>query len=241
MFPNLRVVIEYDITNGITAGAGVVVSTTQPLLAADQILSDQLANKFLSEFKSVVWNALETESVYLPQGNSTDAIQKAVFKLNGFNDKTLQRLFIQKQGITTVSALYLNVGSEAMYDEAINLSVNGMNLLPESGVVSSNQKLALLSDTFGNMNIPLGGNLIGVLNMSELVDESADRVGHQDYFGVLVGAKIDSLQLMYQRALKDSTNTALNAYYSQALVLNCVGEVVKSIVKTKNGYQVLYL
>ena len=237
IFKDLTLVVEYELGHALTTEGGAVpTKTTLPLLIADQVLDEALAVKVASEFKQVVWNAMEVESVYLPEG-TPGKVQSVNFKLSGFNNKTLNRLLMQKAATTHESALYRNVASEVMVEEVIQVCVNGSNILPEAGVDRPAMKLSLLNSTFGNCNTIPGSNDTGFYGVPIVVDDYAHRVGHLDYFGILVADKIQNLQVQYSRNCR--TNGA--AQYKQPLNINFYGEVAKAIAKTKDGYRVLYL
>ena len=237
LFKDLKLVIEYELGHALTSvGASVPTKTTLPLLIADQVMDDALAVKVASEFKQVVWNAVEVESVYLPEGTA-GKVQSVNFKLSGFNNKTLGRLLMQKAATTLQSALYRNVASEAMVEEAIQVVVNGSNVLPEFGADRPNMRLSLLSSTFGNCNSIPSSNDTAFYGVDMVIDDAADRVGHLDYFGLLISDKIQNLQVQYSR----NCRTGGSAQYKQPLNLNFYGEVAKTIAKTNDGYRILYL
>jgi hypothetical protein len=239
MFPNLRVVIEYDVSNALVeSGAGIVTGTALPILVVDQIMNDALEASTVSSFKQVVWTATEVESVVIPSVPAGAGTQAKKFRLNGFSNKTLMNLVIQKKGSTVVSDLYKNHGSITGYDEAIQLVVNGSNLFPLEGVIRSNQRLALLHDTFGACDAHPSSANLPMYNPTSYIDGASDRVGQTDYFACVVGKPITSLELQYSRYYD---TVAVDELYTQALTLNLFGSVLKSIVKTPQGYSVLYI
>lgn len=240
MFPNLRVVIEYNITDALVEQgmAGLATGTTLPILVVDQVMNDALEASTVSNFKSVVWTACEVESVSVPAAPAGAGIQSIKYRLNGFSNKTLMKLLIQKKGSTAVSNLYKSHGSITGYDEATQIVVNGSNIFPLEGITRPNERLALLHDTFSVCDAhPASANL-AIYQSEAFIEESSDRVGQTDYFGCDINKPITSLELQYKRYYD---TVALDARYNQALTLNVFGMVVKSIVKTPQGYSVLYL
>jgi hypothetical protein len=239
IFTDLKVVVEYTTANVVTivtapAKQSTVKDTTLPLLVADEILNTELANKVLADFKVVNWSAIESEQVYLP-AESTGRN----FQLSGANNKTVGRLYIVKSPTTSFSDIYLRATSSAQISEEYQLTINGSNLLPNGGIVSSpNMVLGLLSDTFQNMNCHTGSSDSGFHGASARVVDYSDRCGHLSYFGLLVNQPIiKNIQLNYNRLLR----TGGGDQYKQALNINVFYEVAKSIVKTKDGYNVLYV
>lgn len=235
MFKELRVVIEYDLSNILdaTSTTSHVITVTQPLLVADELQSEQAHSKFLSEFKSCLYNSWETESVQLKESQST-----GLFKLNGFSNKTIGRFLLQKQGGSETSLLYRSYGSEAMMGEQVQFVIDGVNWLPQEGLTKPNERLGMLTDTFGICNSYLCSNDTACYKITELVDATADRVGHLDYSAVKIGERIKNMQLSYKRLIRLGASTR----YTQRLVLNVFGEVGKAIVKSPSvGYQVIYV
>ena len=239
MFPNLRVVIEYDVSNALVKNeAGGVSGTALPILVIDQIMNDALEASTVSSFKNVVWTATEVESVSISAPSAGAGTQSTKFRLNGFSNKTLMNLIIQKKGTTDVSALYKSHGSITGYGEAVQVVVNGSNIFPLEGIIGANQRLALLHDTFGACDAhPASANL-AIYNVADFIEEAGDRVGQTDYFGCVIGKPITSLELQYSRYCD---TVALDGRYNQPLTLNLFGSVLKSIVKTPQGYSVLYI
>ena len=235
LFKNLRLVVEYGTNISVNTGA-TVKDTLQPLLCVDQVLNEAVAQKWINEFKSVEWNALEVEKVMLEAGTA-GAKQEKAFRLNGFEQKTLGRLLIKKTGLASTSALYGTNGSEAMIDEKVQIRINGSNVLPESGCDKPNYRLGMLVDSFSSCNSIPCSNDTGCLKLNTIVDSAADRVGHLDYFGLTISKKITDMQIEYSRMCR----TGGAAQYAQPLLIHVIGEVAKGLVKTKNGYSIVYL
>ena len=238
MFPNLRVVVEYAVAEALVEnGAGGVTGTALPILVVDQVMNDALEASTVSSFKNVVWTATEVESVTIAPVPAGTGVQSTKVRLNGFSNKTLMNMLVQKKGTTSVSSLYKSHGSITGYGEAIQVAVNGSNLFPLEGVISPNQRLALLHDTFGACDAHPGSANLSIYNSYNFIDFASARVGQTDYFGCVVGKPITSLELQYSREYDNS----IDSRYKQGLTLNVFGSVLKSIVKTPKGYSVLYI
>lgn len=245
VFKNLRVVMELTTKNVLAQfGNGNLVDTTQPLLAVDEILNEKLHQQVTSNFTSVLWNAIEQETVFLPEqiGGVGNKKQRSVFQLKGFDNKTVNSLFLQKEAINFNSVFFGQLGSEEMFHEKVQFVLNGSNLLPEEGLTASNQKLAMLTASFGNFNTILGSQTTGLIAQDNLMTFPVQRVSHHSYVGLMLNmAKVQELQLNYERDLVDIDNNSLGGYYIQALRLNVFAQVQKAIVKTSTGYQVMYV
>ena len=240
LFKNLRVVIEYNVAGSVVGdGLGEVIGTTLPILVADCVEDPMVAEKWLSSFKQQSWVSSEVETVVVP-AELTGETQHLKFRLTGALGKTVNYMLIQKKGSSEVSALYGNHGSETCIDEAYQVYCNGSAVLPEDGVIASNQRLALLNDVFGVMNTHHCANELPMYKSSNYIDDSANRVGRLDYFGCLINKKVSSLDLAFSRLT--STSAGVPARYSQGLTLQIFYGVLKAIVKDgKGGFQVVYL
>jgi hypothetical protein len=243
LFPQLRVVIEYNnpkqtpfIALPNPLGANTVTETTQPILCADVILNTKFAEETLNKFTSVIWNAIELDSVVVPT-DSTGGKQR----LQGFTNKTLTSLTIQKKPQEQGSAVYLQTCSQFVFDERCQLYLNGSALQAESGVERPSQRLQQLTDVHGIFNaIPCGANG-SVYGAGDLIDNAAQRVSKLDYYAAQINQRVTSLDVDFSRrvVIIEGVNTE---QYNQRLVLNCWGMVKKAIVKGKgNTFSVIYV
>jgi len=239
IFKDVRLVIDYTVNDSIASrtGTSTPTGTTLPLLVADEILDPKFAQQVMMDFKSLVWNCIESETVLLPQniGTNDSSTQLVKFKLNGFSNKTLSRLLIQKQPFTA-NGLYGTACSIAMIGESIRFLVNGSDLLSDK-LDRHNMMLGMLNDTWGTCNTHTSAADLSIYDSSALIDGSIDRVGSLGYIGVTVSAKINDFQVEYSRETPDGCSPQ----YSQGIYLNFFGEVAKQLVVTKTGYAIRYL
>ena len=237
LMKNMKLVIEYMTAGVLVDGAtGVVDGTTQPILVADSVADPAAASKFLSEFKSQQWVSSELESVVLP-ASAVVGKQYQKFRLTGAEGKIVNSLLIQKKGSTAVSTLYDSHGSETMIDEAVQIYVNGAAHLAEQGVVAPMQRLALLHDSFGVLNTHTCASDLKMYLPTNFVDDAPNRCGRLDWFGCIVNKRVSSLDLDFSRSIVSGAE----ARYSQAITLNVFYGVVKALVKTANGFEVVYV
>jgi len=244
LFKNLRVVIEYSLPGSVTAGFGELKGTTLPILVADCLEDPKAAAKFLSEFKQQNWISNEVESVVVPrylngQGVEIEGTQAIKFRLTGSLGKTVNYMLVQKKGVSDLSTLYDSHASETMIDETFQVRCNGEDILPESGVLSSNHRLALLHDAFGVCNTHTCAAELPMYNAASFIDSPTNRAGRLDYFGCIVNQKVASLDLLYSRLV--SLSAGVPAKYKGSLTLNVFYGIVKAIVKTGDSYEVVYV
>ena len=240
LFKNLKVVLEYGVSGSVVGeGLSEVTGTTVPILVADCLEDAAAAEKWLSEFKQQNWISVENESVTVP-ASAVAGTQDIKFRLTGSLNKFVNSVLIQKKGSTAVSALYGAHGSETMIDETFQIACNGENILPNSGITKSMERLAMLHDSFSVCNAHTSATELPMYNSAAYIDQASDRVGRLDYFGCVINQKVNSLDLSYSRLI--SLETGVPARYKQALTLNVFYGVLKAIVKgSKGDYQVVYL
>jgi hypothetical protein len=243
MFPQLRVVIEYNnakqtpfIALPNPGGQNTVTETTQPILCADVILNKKFADDTLNNFTSVIWSAIELDSVVVPT-NSTGGKQR----LQAFTNKFLTSLTIQKKPQEQGSEMYLKTCSQFVFNEKCQLYCNGGALQAESGVERPSQRLQQLTDVHGIFNaIPCGANG-SVYNAKDIIEKAPQRVSKLDYYAAQINQRITSLDVDFSRRYVVIANTD-TVEYNQSLVLNCWGMVKKAIVKGKNNtFSVMYV
>ena len=256
LFQNFRIVIEYNSNSdvclsNVDAFLSKKISATQPLLVIDEITNPQACMTIRSQFKGVVWKAIEVESVLLPAPSGPEELsgsQKRSWKFTGLTGKTIFRMLVQKSCTDlgkSLSFAYKSIGSEAMERETWQVAVNNQNLFPNSGIISTNEKLQLLTQTWGTCNAitcGTGGYLVSrdyttapTANIIELPDLAT---GHTDYFGCMVSQAVKSLSLSYSRGV----SAAQDGYYKTPLTFNVFAEVQKVITPVKGGgYSVSYL
>jgi len=243
MLPQLRVVIEYNnpkqvpyISLPSPLGNNTVTATTQPILCADVIMNTKFADEYLSKFTSVIWSAIELDSVVVPR-DSTGGKQR----LQGFTNKFLTSLTIQKKPVEQGSSLYLNTGSQFVFQERCQLIINGSALQAEDGCARPSQRLQQLTDVWGVFNAhPCAANG-AVYKVANVIDNAVQRVSKLDYYAAQINQRVTSLDVDFARrdVIIEEFDTD---QYNQKLVLNCWGSVKKAIVKGKNNtFSVIYV
>jgi hypothetical protein len=252
MFPNFRIVVEYDTDlDNWLATTEVNNSTIEPLVVAKEINDEPFRMSVWKEFKGMNFSSYEVDTVrldaVLPTTLDTTKKQNETFRLNGFNGKMLNRVLVSKNALATsndrASAKYKKLGSEAQNSEVFQLRVNGSQVFPRSGIVDNNERLAVLNDVWGTLNsIPSAGSLPFYDSVNYVVD-STDRLTHLDYFGANIGYSIEDLQLDYERkAAYDSTLVSQDlGKYNQSLDINMFGEVLKRLIWNGKDYVIAYM
>ena len=253
LMPNLKIVIEYDDTKQhIARSIAHNFTTHRPTLCADVIQNEGVKNNLMANMPSnVVWTEIENDELIVNavgvSGTTVKLTQSSSHKVNAFDNKTLNRILIAKQNSASANNItggtnvkgFGGMGSLAMDRFKINYVVNGSNLLTGKGVEGENQRLALLCDTWGNVNIAPNSHILGGQGDDNLYQDGANRKAQLSYDGVFVGERINDLKLEIERT--GVHNAGGQVQQNNQLRLNIWGEVSKSL-NIKNGkYDVSYL
>lgn len=237
----LRVVVYYN-TNSVYVDGNShhdlhsSDKTAEPLLVADEVMEGG------SMPDVVEYVPVELDRIVVPAVDATveeGQEQEKKFRVNGFNNKRVQRLLIANSG-TTNSKLGINrFGSVSQINQRIQVAVNGANKLPFEGQTGHNRRLAMLHDTWGECNPVDAMTNVGAGSCVAVYEGSTtirDTIGTFDYFGMVVNDKVDDLQITYARTnAKDvSTTTQTESQFNEALDLTLMAEVPK-VAQMKNG------
>lgn len=254
IFKNLRVVIEWknpnELKNALVDRTDVEHNFTGTALIVDEVVAGDGRDLALKNYQGVVYRAVEVDSVHVnsqipPAG--TSKVQNNRFLVNGFNNKTVERMLVVQtpldesswvDGNTTTGSS--NVGSQAQLNNEFQFRVNGQNVLPRTGYTKKNQRLASLTDTYGECCMIPMGNFSYVPRLESFLETDVDPLilSSTDYTAVEIRRPVKEMVVEYNRTnVEGADNGAIN----QALRLNIFGEVVKSIRVDNGNYVISYL
>lgn len=223
MYQDLQLVIEFANPLPEANATGVI----KPALVVDEIVNESQVVKINKELMGtdVVFKAIERDSVGLPLATK-DVKQRKTYNLKGFDGKTLNRVLICKSSLDGKQVAMKNEG------EKVNFIVNGRQILPYDGIDAPAKKVALLTGSWG------GVNLLPGFNIPLFADTNAVRYTATplDFIGLNIKDKIDDLQFNYER-----TPSASNVAIVDAMNLLVYGEVDKVIQPNGGNYVVSYL
>ena len=240
VFKNLRLVIEFETDiNFIQHKVGQDMTTIQPALVVDYTTAPN------APMRNISWLAIEHDEYSLPAAaaaaGATSALQQqSNNRINGFNNKSVERLLFVKQ--YSSNSIYndgtdidkFSTGSIANYRESWQFRVNGQNVMPTA--IDSDSKIqVLMADTWGDINAPLASNLYNFINKTEL-DEA--KVGKFAYAGVTISDYVKSLDVEHSRFVLDDTS---NKKTNSGQRVHVFGEVRKSLVVKGGEYMVSYV
>lgn len=263
VFKNLRLVIQWKSPAELKE---LMVDQTKNYntlencaLIVDEVNPSDARSAMMNNYQGVVYRAIEHDMVNVNAitglGANETKVQQNSFLVNGFNNKQVERLLaIQTptDNSTYISANKLLGGgnqiSVAQHESTFQFKVNGANKLPRDGYTRKNQRLASLTDSYGECTVVPTSNFVYVPGMTPLLSDGSaggldDRnvrglQGQFDYSCCEIRDNISELVVQYNR-----TGVAGNAGLNQALRLNLFGEVNKavSVDKSSKSYVVQYL
>ena len=253
VFKNLRLEIELDTDGGSQISMSEVQTqvSLRPVLAVDVLENPVIVEKMNAGLNGASWLEVEHDQFTIPAnplGDGTAASQLAVqnvnVKLNGFNNKRLERLLITKNQVNFFSQNAGSVLGLSMYAsvscfrQSLQYRVNGRNILPAMDTKGNNRRLAQIVDNYGDCFAYIGSNQYGGDNSFELTD-ARNLLGNLDYFGTYIGEYISDLQLIYERTgLQDATKKRPT---TATLTSHVYGEVRKILQLQKGGmYRISY-
>lgn len=253
VFKNLRLEVELDTTrlNQIATTTVQALTSIRPLLVVDVLENPAIVDKMNGALQGATWLEVEHDQFLIPShpfGNGGLAaqgqIQNVNVKLNGFNNKHLERLLMVKAiapalensaGAVTGLGMY---SSQACFRQSVQYRVNGRNLLPALETRGNNRRLAQIVDNYGDCFSYIGSNQYGGDNSDEL-DDGRALLGQLDYMGTYVGEYISDLQINYSRTgLEDNTPKRAT---TEQLTVHVYGECRKQLQLQPNGqYRISY-
>jgi len=258
VFKNLRLVINWKNNQqlkDISIDPSQEFETfTNVALIVDEVTDDKIKDVIMKNYQGVVYKPVEHDQVVVnaitPSAGASE-VQRNRFLVNGFNNKTLERLVcIQSPTDKSTYSPSANVqdgvgivGSFAQLKSEFQFRVNGQNKLPRDGFTGKNQRLGALVDTYGESSLPSFCNFVYVPNLDQHLMSLADDGLTQGMHGQLDWTAID-IQDQVQELVVEYNRTGVhgNDRINQGLRLNLFGEVVKAVsVDKNNNYIIQYL
>ena len=265
VFKNCILEIEFEKDARRIVVVDNVAQTIQtPLLIAEEITNPQLRQSLSKNFTGAVYNKIEHDVANVPAladpagaGDTTE--QSVSLQLNSFDNKFLSRIVLMKTyndkskyvnsrgtGANVVEG-FGDFGSLVPHKEKIQVKLNGANIFPQP-IESPNQKLMMINDNWGRLNVPPYGhlesvgadvdgaaqeNLQGAVAGLDANNKGRGVVGGTGFFGCAVNAKVGSLSVQFERT---AVNNGLTAAADQnALDVHAYGECRKAIAVNADG------
>lgn len=236
-FKNLRLVIEWrtDYPNLVDGDAtGFVASPLHGRLMFDEIVDTKLVDQIRSKTSPVVYSDWEYERFMWTNSGSLQT-----FNSNAFKNKFLYDLvlldFDPVQLADQVATNFIKLeGSSGQPAEVIQLRLNGKNVFDMVGINSPARKLCLMTDTLGNLNIPIFGNTISD-KATAANSGVADLAQRLNYGGFTVDSPVNEMAFQVQRANTAGTSGANN------IELHVHGRVRKQLEQVGSVWKVRHV
>jgi len=251
VFPKLRLVIEYEDNIRKRQTDATANNTSRPILIVDEMIDEGVVNSEIANFpKQITWLEIEHDSFHItaPDFTASDHVSQSVSnKVNGFNNKNLQRLLVLKNCDDESSVAFVNAGvvqgngnmdSLGQFKQVVSYVVNGKNILTGKGAEGVNRRIALTCDTWGDLNISPLSIFQGA--DTTYVAGANDNLGHNSYDGVYIGEDISDLKVGIDRVCISNSGGVQPTTETSGLVVNLYGEVMKTLNSKGDEYVVGY-
>ncbi len=251
IFKDLRVVIQFnsanDLPNFVKDSSLGDLSTTRPLLLAEEMDASEQKVAAMTQYQGVRWFSWEHDQFRLdaltnpPNTTASTAIGDEVAitnRMRGFTGKYLQSLVIQCSPTDAASFkngndnfLFGKVGSKSLFRPSFNVRVNGANKVPREGLIGKNRRLAVCTDVLGNWNVPSFQVYTSqVFPENGIATELQTTIGQADFTALDIEEMCEDLQVTVRRSPAHA-QTNLN----QAINVSVWGHVAKALVVGKDG------
>ena len=252
-FKRLRLVIEYetDVKN-LTPNHTDPVSSLEPFLIVDEMKDPDVIMNVLKNYGTIQYQPIETSRVVmpafanadLPTSSSEGKLQEVTFTIQGFNNKSINRLVMMPVGQSVESTKYGKIMATAVNLNNFQVRTSEGNLLQGQGITLDNQRRKMLSDLYGDCNDQVGA--VWVQNANTVIAHDSATLGFLEPFAVkLEQEMVQNFQVtLGRKSVYDASVGSQNlARYNQILHLHFFAEVVKEIVvNPKNmSYSISYV
>ena len=255
---NIQIIMTGKLTDQVLLDITAAIVPVRPILAVDVLENPKIVQQMRKSLEGARWLEVEHDRFLIPESSNNNGqaadqgiVQSTNVKINGFNNKHLERLVIVKE-LTDPSVYITNQeqvgwgrwGSPACFKQTVQFRLNGRNILPRNGIVGNNERLAYMIDTFGDCAVYPGSNLYGLGSVAAgsaaggvLADVAY--IGQSDYIGIYLGDYINDLQINYSRVGLEDTGAFRPT--TSPLYAHCYGEVAKVLaIRGDNTYNVVY-
>lgn len=240
VFNKLRIVIEWE-NNCFVANASTKTFNGEPFLrfyAYNQDVS-KVQRSYKVDYVNYIQENIQVDSI------ADDTIQDQVFRTKIFDGKYINRLCIIAEN-QTKSQDNGNLGKFHSYyfpEGVYNLRLNGKELRPQGGLDSRMSMLAQAVDVLGDFQTTMG-QVIEVQNNDNSNVSQDFASGLPDgsktgYTAYLIGSKVNTMVLEFERASRTTGNNYVNDYDKMAFNLRLIGEQVKQLVVNGGSFVIM--
>ena len=254
-FKRLRIVIEWETnTINLTPTSAAAVSTLEPFLVVDEMVNDQMISEVLKNYGGINYQPIETSRTVLPVVNplptsNTDdnQLQEVTFTIQGFNNKSINRLVCMPVGQSNNSNLYGNLNASAMKLDSYQVRTAQGNVLQGQGLTTDNQRRAMMTDLYGDCTDSVGAVWVSAASSAVGTGtEATNTIGWMTPLCVkLEEDMVQNFQVTVGRrsVYANGVTPQSNGRYNQQMNLHFFAEVQKQVaVNPKDmSYTIRYL
>lgn len=253
IFKDFRVVVQFSdaqaLTNLVKNSALADLSTSRPLLLAEELEASDEKVKAMAQYEGVRWFSWEHDQFRLdalanpPNTTLATSVGDEVAvtqRMRGFTGKYLQSLVIQCTPTLLTSyrtgannKLFGQYGSKSLFRPSFNVRVNGANKIPREGLVGKNRRLAGCTDVLGNWNVPSFQIYNGFIFNNGISADLQTSIGAADFTALDIEDYCEDLQVTIRRSaghaqvdLNQAINVSVWGHVSKALIVNASGDYV---------------
>jgi hypothetical protein len=211
---NAKIVVYFNTrANGYYAdnsGAAAVAKTffgLRPRLLVERVVGPVKFPPKITFFKNVC-ERVHVEAV------ANNVAQEVSTRCDGFTNKYLKDVIVFNR-VATDSSWMLGVQrSPAMHQERLQVTINGLDYLPNSGITNEAEKMAYFTSTFGPLNLPLASALPGISDSSGQVFDAGTEplVGNFSITGFAVNQVIQEFLPRINRVGDSTSADRVGAY-----------------------------
>ena len=257
IFKNLVVEIEFQSSpaNQVLVNVGSSVTILRPVLAVDYMDNMNLVAPLTQELISngANWLEVEHDNYVIPAVDTTAYAAADIVEVQsnnnslGFIGKSLERLLITKQigdkeqelNSNAVLGYSATASSQALLNAEFQIRLNGRAIMPGNcGVKGNNARLGYMVDTWGDLSLNPSAVQYKWDQTASILNASHEG-GQQDFIGVMIGARVQDLQISISRDTVNDTSSKHPT--SSQLQVNMYGEVRKVLsIRADGSYIVVY-
>jgi hypothetical protein len=173
------------------------------------------------------------------------AVQEVTYTIQGFNNKSINRLVMMPVGQTVSSNFYGNIQAQAQNLNNFQVRTQEGNLLQGQGLTLDNQRRKMLTDLYGDCNDQVGA--VWVQAAASVISNDQQTLGFLTPYAVkLEQDMVQNFQVVFGRKSVYDTGTGAvqaDSSYNQPLHLHFFAEVLKQItVNPKDmSYSISYV
>jgi len=229
------------------------VSSLEPLLIVDEMKNPDVIANVLKNYGTIQYQPIETSRVVMPAVPTADLptgagdegkVQEVTFTIQGFNNKSINRLVMMPVGQSVSSNLYGNLMAQAVNLNNFQVRTSEGNLLQGQGITLDNQRRKMLTDLYGDCDDQVGA--VWLQNANTVIANDSQTLGLLTPFAVkLEQDMVQNFQVtLGRKTVYNVSGGDQSTYrYNQQMHLHFFAEVLKQIVVNPKdmSYRISYV